>query len=169
MCIRDRSKPMSLISFIVSSKSFSVSPGKPMMKSEEMLISGRIFWRRLIFDLYSSAMWPRFIAARIRSDPLWTGRCKWLTSSGTSAYSSINESLNSTGCDVVKRILSMPSIEATIVINSAKSMMSPSWVSPWNAFTFWPNKFTSRTPSEAKCAISVMTSSTGRLTSSPRV
>ena len=53
-----------------------------MMKSEEILISGRILRRRRIFDLYSSAVWPRFIAASMRSEPLCTGRCRWSTSCG---------------------------------------------------------------------------------------
>ena len=33
---------------------FWVSPGKPMMKSEDILIPGRIFFNFLIFDLYSN-------------------------------------------------------------------------------------------------------------------
>ena len=57
--------------------------GNPIIKSEEILISGRTARRRRILDLYSMAVWPRFMAIRIRSEPLCTGRCRWLTSSGT--------------------------------------------------------------------------------------
>ena len=63
--------------------------------------SGLASRRRRILLLYSSAVCPRFIKARIRSEPLCTGRCRWLTSCGTSRYTWIRRSLNSTGCEVV--------------------------------------------------------------------
>jgi hypothetical protein len=64
------SKPISSISFIVASKSWSVSPGKPTMKSEDRLMSGRACAQLAHLRLYSSTVWPRFIAARMRSEPL---------------------------------------------------------------------------------------------------
>src|SRR3569833_516990 len=85
---------------MVAWKSASVSPGKPTMKSDVRQMSGRSARSLRIFALYSSAVWPRFIAIKMRSEPLCTGRCKWLTSSGTSAYARIRRSENSTGCVV---------------------------------------------------------------------
>ena len=61
---------------MVASKSRSVSPGKPTMKSDDTLMPGRASRSRRIFCLYSSAVWPRFISARMRSEPLCTGRCR---------------------------------------------------------------------------------------------
>jgi hypothetical protein len=46
------------------------------MKSELMLMSGRAARTRRIFWRYSSAVWPRFISASTRSEPLCTGRCR---------------------------------------------------------------------------------------------
>ena len=45
-----------------------------MMKSEDNDMLGRIFRNARIFDLYSIAVWPRFIAIKMRSEPLCTGR-----------------------------------------------------------------------------------------------
>ena len=52
----DWSKPTSSISFIVFSKSASLSPGKPTMKSEEIEMSGRTARSLRIFCLNSSAV-----------------------------------------------------------------------------------------------------------------
>ena len=66
--------------------------------------------RRAIVD---ARVWPRFICARMRSEPLCTGRCTWLTSSGTSAKVAMRRGENSSGCEVVKRMRSTPSTAAT--------------------------------------------------------
>ena len=87
----------------------AVSPGKPTMKSDETLMSGRTSRSRRIFCLYSRIVCLRFISASTRSEPLCTGRCRWFASLGTSRYASINGSRNSSGCEVVKRMRSMPS------------------------------------------------------------
>ncbi|MNO07478.1 hypothetical protein D3C81_2296830 [compost metagenome] len=50
------SNPTSSISFIVFSKSASVSPGKPTMKSELIEMSGRTARSLRIRDLNSSAV-----------------------------------------------------------------------------------------------------------------
>ena len=80
------------------------------MMSVEIEMSGRTARSLRSFCLYSSTVWPRFIAARMRSEPLCTGRCRKLLSFGTFAYASIRLSLNSSGCEVVKRMRSMPGI-----------------------------------------------------------
>ncbi len=49
----------------------------------------------------------------MRSDPLCTGRCRWFASFGTFAYASMRLSVNSSGCEVVKRMRSMPGTAAT--------------------------------------------------------
>jgi hypothetical protein len=46
-------------------------------------------------------VWLRFIAARMRSEPDCTGKCRCFTSSGTSAWAWIRLSENSSGCEVV--------------------------------------------------------------------
>ena len=89
-------------------KSSSVSPGNPTIRSVDMHMSGRTARSLRSFCLYSSTVWPRFIAARIRSEPLCTGRCRKLLSCGTFAYASIRLSLKSSGCEVVKRMRSTP-------------------------------------------------------------
>ena len=38
--------------------------------------SGRSVRNRAILSMYSSRVWPRFISARMRSEPLCTGRCR---------------------------------------------------------------------------------------------
>ncbi len=57
------SKPTSAISFIIASKSASVSPGKPTMKSDEMAMSGRTSRRaaddRLVFQRRVAALHRR--------------------------------------------------------------------------------------------------------------
>eukprot|EP01022_Parablepharisma_sp_SALTPOND_P035640 TRINITY_DN959_c0_g7_i1.p1 TRINITY_DN959_c0_g7~~TRINITY_DN959_c0_g7_i1.p1 ORF type:complete len:661 (+),score=231.75 TRINITY_DN959_c0_g7_i1:1723-3705(+) len=68
------SKPTSSTSLSRAWKSSSVSPGKPTMKSDCTVISGRTLRMRRITDLYSSAVQPRFMAASVRSDPCWAGR-----------------------------------------------------------------------------------------------
>ncbi len=50
------SKPTSSISFMVFSKSSSVSPGKPTMKSDEREMSGRAARSWRTSDLYSSVV-----------------------------------------------------------------------------------------------------------------
>ena len=82
------------------------------MKSDDRATLGRASRNRRILCRYSCTVWPRFIAASTRSDPDCTGRCRWLTSSGTSRNASTSVSVNSTGWDVVKRMRSMPSISA---------------------------------------------------------
>ena len=64
-------------------------------------MSGRMRRSLRSLDLYSSTVWLRFIIARMRSEPDCTGRCRWLTSSGTSSYTWISASENSTGWLVV--------------------------------------------------------------------
>ena len=54
------------------------------MKSDDRLNSERTRRNARILALYSSAVWPRFMAASTRSLPDCTGRCKWLASSGMS-------------------------------------------------------------------------------------
>ena len=54
---------------MVSSKSEFASPGNPTIKSEDRLILGRVATIFRIIDLYSKAVCPRFIAAKIRSLP----------------------------------------------------------------------------------------------------
>jgi hypothetical protein len=49
-----------------------------------MVMSGRTARRRRILDLYSSTVCGRFIMVRMRSEPLCTGRCRKLTTSGVS-------------------------------------------------------------------------------------
>ncbi|MNP26369.1 hypothetical protein D3C76_1192260 [compost metagenome] len=71
------------------------------MKSELMQMPGTAARSLRSLDLYSSAVWLRFIAARIRSEPDCTGKCRCLTSSGTSAWAWIRLSENSNGCEVV--------------------------------------------------------------------
>ena len=78
------------------------------MRSVEMQMSGRTARSLRSFCLYSSTVWPRFMAARMRSEPLCTGRCRKLLSFGTLAYASIRLSLKSSGCEVVKRMRSTP-------------------------------------------------------------
>ena len=56
MKLKEASKPTSSISFMVSSKSLSVSPGKPTMKSVDREMSGRTARSRRTMDLYSSAV-----------------------------------------------------------------------------------------------------------------
>ena len=60
----------------VSSKSVSVSPGKPTMKSPESAMSGRAVLMRSITARYSAAVWRRFMALRMLSEPDCTGRCR---------------------------------------------------------------------------------------------
>ncbi|MDT4863233.1 hypothetical protein FQZ97_979290 [compost metagenome] len=86
---------------MVCSKSLSVSPGKPTMKSELMQMSGTAAFSLRMRDLYSSAVWLRFIAASTRSEPDCTGRWTNGTSCGTSACAAISASENSSGCEVV--------------------------------------------------------------------
>ncbi|MCY1436304.1 hypothetical protein D9M71_524230 [compost metagenome] len=71
------------------------------MKSELMQISGTAAFSLRMRDLYSSAVWLRFMAARMRSEPACTGRWTNFTSSGTSAWAWISASENSSGCEVV--------------------------------------------------------------------
>jgi len=84
MKLKLMSKLISSMSFMVASKSSSVSFGKPTMKSELMVMSGRTARRRRILDLYSSTVCGRFIMVRMRSEPLWMGKCRKLTTSGVS-------------------------------------------------------------------------------------
>ena len=56
MKLKDWSKPASRTSSSVSSKSRSVSPGKPTMKSVETAMSGRTARSRRSFSLNSSAV-----------------------------------------------------------------------------------------------------------------
>ncbi|MNE47790.1 hypothetical protein D3C80_1422120 [compost metagenome] len=71
------------------------------MKSELMQMPGTAALSLRSLDLYSRVVWLRFIAASTRSEPDWTGRCRCLTSSGTSAWAWIRLSENSSGCEVV--------------------------------------------------------------------
>ncbi|MNW03712.1 hypothetical protein D3C71_1996860 [compost metagenome] len=61
---------------MVSSKSASVSPGKPTMKSPDNARSGWTARMRAISARYSAAVCLRFIAFRIRSEPDCTGKCR---------------------------------------------------------------------------------------------
>jgi hypothetical protein len=79
------SKPISIDQVMVAAKSASVSPGKPMMKSEDRLISGRIRAQRGDLRLVLQRRVAALHRARMRSEPLCTGRCRWLTSCGISA------------------------------------------------------------------------------------
>src|SRR5690554_1891524 len=73
----EKSKSTSATSCMVCSKSFSVSPGKPTIKSELIKISGTAAFSLRMRDLYSSAVWLRFIADKMRSEPDCTGKCKY--------------------------------------------------------------------------------------------
>ncbi len=82
------------------------------MKSEEITRSGRAARSRSTRARKSSRPWLRFISRSTWSEPLCTGRCRWFTSSGTSAKASIKAALKSSGWEVVKRMRSMPSTAA---------------------------------------------------------
>ena len=100
------------------------------MKSEERLKPGRASRTARIFALYSSTVWPRFIMASTRSEPDCTGRCRWLASSGTLRNASVSVGENSTGCEVVKRMRSMPGTSAAYWISSPKSATASSSAVP---------------------------------------
>ena len=91
------------------------------MMSVVIEMSGRTARSLRSFCLYSSTVWPRFIAASTRSEPLCTGRCSKLLSFGTLAYASIKLSLNSSGWEVVKRMRSTPGTAAAKWIRVARS------------------------------------------------
>ncbi len=83
--LKDWSKPTCSMRSMVSSKSWRISPGKPTMKSDDITRSGRASRSRAARSRKSSRVWLRFISRRTLSEPLCTGRCRWPTSSGTSA------------------------------------------------------------------------------------
>ena len=68
-------KPTLLTRSIVDSKSFSLSPGYPIIKSLEIFICLLISLSFLIVDKYYSRECFLFIKLRISFDPLCTGRC----------------------------------------------------------------------------------------------
>ncbi|MNY33916.1 hypothetical protein D3C86_1682170 [compost metagenome] len=71
------------------------------MKSELMQMSGTAALSLRMRDLYSRAVWLRFIAARMRSEPDCTGRWTNFTSWGISAWAWMMASENSSGWLVV--------------------------------------------------------------------
>ena len=84
-------------------------PWEPDYKVEDKLIDGRIARSRLIFDLYSSTVCPRFIFASTRSDPpaqvvQMTDKLRCLGVEVDQRIAEFN------GWDVVYRMRSMPGI-----------------------------------------------------------
>ena len=71
-----------------------------MMKSDESEMLGRILRSARIVALYSSAVCPRFIAIRMRSEPLARAGADGLPARGFRRQATM-ASVNSTGCDVV--------------------------------------------------------------------
>ena len=71
------------------------------MKSDDSDRSGRAARSLRTTDLNSSTEYPRFMAARIRSEPDCTGKCRCDTSCGSFSYTSNMRGVISRGCEVV--------------------------------------------------------------------
>src|SRR5258706_9847127 len=76
-------------------------PGEPTMKSEDIPMPGLAARSLRAIDLYSRAVYPRFIAASTRAAPDCTGRCTCGASFSMRACASIRRWVNSFGCEVV--------------------------------------------------------------------
>ena len=77
------------------------------MMSVDRATSGTSSRRRSIFARYASTVYPRRIARSIRSDPDWTGRCRYSQTERHSAIARKSSSWASNGWLVVNRTRSI--------------------------------------------------------------
>ena len=95
-------------SVMVSSKSASVSPGKPTIMSLVMLMSRLAALIQLMRSRYQSRVYSRAMALRTAVEPDWTGRWMWSQRVGVASIASTMSRVKSRGCEVVKRTRRMP-------------------------------------------------------------
>ncbi len=110
---------------IVSSKSSSVSPGKPTMMSVVIAAFGMRSRTRSRMPRNFSLRYERRIALRMRSLPDCSGMCSWGMTAGVSAIASMTSSVKAAGCGLVKRMRSSPSISP-----AARRSLPNAWRSP---------------------------------------
>ena len=95
----------------VSSKSFSVSPGKPTIMSVVTARSGICLRASLSLSIYFDLLYPLCIAARIWSLPDCNGRCRCSQTADVSAIASMTSRRKSLGWGLVNLRRRRPSIE----------------------------------------------------------
>ena len=98
---------------IVSSKSSSVSPGKPTIISVENTTSGILFFILFIKSKYCSFVYFLFISFNTFVLPDWSGTCINLDIFLLLLITSITSSVKSFGCGETNLITSIPSILST--------------------------------------------------------
>ena len=87
----------SFINFNVLLNALSVSPGNPIIKSEEKAISSLTILNLLIMSKYNFTLYPLFILFKISSSPDCIGKCKYGIKKETSPCALIKSSLISIG------------------------------------------------------------------------
>ena len=151
----------------VSSKSSSVSPGKPRIMSVDSSKFG-------IFDFifstkfrYCSLVYFLFIFFKTSVLPDWSGKWIILHTFSQSLIASITSSEKSFGCGEINLILSIPDILFT-ALNNSENFVIPKLPFPLYELTFCPNKVISLYPSFANSSTSFIISCGSLLLSLPR-
>ena len=139
--------PTSLLNSSVSSKSSSVSPGKPTIISVERDIPGLNFLILLTISINSSRVYLLFINFNTLLLPAWRGICKWDTNLLLFFNISSIPSSSSTISTDESLILSSPSILDKPFITSQSLLPSSLYCPvciPASTISLWPELTKSR-------------------------
>ena len=118
--VKAASNPAASTRCRVSSKSSSVSPGKPTMRSVVIAMSGTAARKASTLPRYQSMVYPRPMAASTLSEPDWAGRWTCSQTVGSAATASISSSDRSRGCEVVNRRRRRPATSSRLGSSPAK-------------------------------------------------